>query len=450
MAAPMSDPFFVRNSARGVSLVEALVALAVMSFGMLALVGVQTSMRFNSGVARQRTEATRIAATDVEKLRYFDNVVTVAGEAHPSWDALAGATVDDVGLPDGTANTSFKLERSSTLVEDRTGADGRVEAASAKVFEVKVSWVDRSTTSSSARHTAVLNSLVAAAAPALTARLSLPFVTTAPSRRTGRHNAMPPDAVDLGDGRSAYKPFDTGTTAWVIDNVTGSVTAICSDITVSAAAITSAVLTSCTTVNGRLVSGAVLFHLRRSVDAADAEAPTGPRALPLNPSTPLQFATADGFQAINQSAAPVCVADNPFSASVALGRTRIAYACVVFPADSSGWGGSLQLVAGDYASGELGNWTIGTGAVATDVRVCRYTLAGSDYTDNTDHPKTYCRVKSDTPFVTDNYCPSTRVKESLAHQNFLVIPAGLSCPTDTAVDAAAGNLVNSNTRAHQP
>ena len=46
---------------RGVSLVEAIVAMAVMAFGMMAIVGLQTTLRQNSDIAKQRSEAVRIA-----------------------------------------------------------------------------------------------------------------------------------------------------------------------------------------------------------------------------------------------------------------------------------------------------------------------------------------------------------------------------------------------------
>ena len=40
--------------------------------------------------------------------------------------------------------------------------------------------------------------------------------------------------------------------------------------------------------------------------------------------------------------------------------------------------------------------------------------------------------------------------QPLANQNFLIISANNSCPTDVAADPAAGDYVNSNTRQHQP
>jgi Tfp pilus assembly protein PilV len=60
-----------RRLVRGVSLVEALVSLAVMSFGMLGVVGVQATLRYNAEVSKQRSEAVRIGQEEMESLRSF-------------------------------------------------------------------------------------------------------------------------------------------------------------------------------------------------------------------------------------------------------------------------------------------------------------------------------------------------------------------------------------------
>ncbi len=56
---------------RGVSLIEALVALVVMTFGTLAVLGVQSTLRMNGDTARQRAEAVRIAQETIERRRSF-------------------------------------------------------------------------------------------------------------------------------------------------------------------------------------------------------------------------------------------------------------------------------------------------------------------------------------------------------------------------------------------
>ena len=97
--------------ARGISLVEALVALAIMSIGMLALVGVQSAMRLNSDLAKQRTEATRIASEEIERVRNFISVAAVPGSPGVSYDEIADRTLDGYQPPGGIGNTTYEVRR---------------------------------------------------------------------------------------------------------------------------------------------------------------------------------------------------------------------------------------------------------------------------------------------------------------------------------------------------
>ena len=65
---------------RGLSLVEALVALAVMAFGMMAYVGIHSGLRLNGDVAKQRAEAVRLAQEAIERWRAFSLMSTDPGE----------------------------------------------------------------------------------------------------------------------------------------------------------------------------------------------------------------------------------------------------------------------------------------------------------------------------------------------------------------------------------
>ena len=64
---------------RGVSLIEALVALAIMAFGMLGIVGMQSSLRTNADISKQRSEAVRIAQEVIEQRRAFWVLAAAAG-----------------------------------------------------------------------------------------------------------------------------------------------------------------------------------------------------------------------------------------------------------------------------------------------------------------------------------------------------------------------------------
>lgn len=70
----------VRARSRGVSLIEAVVALAVMGFGMLGIAAMQSSLRQNSDIARQRAEAARLASEAIEAMRSYSVVNAAAGD----------------------------------------------------------------------------------------------------------------------------------------------------------------------------------------------------------------------------------------------------------------------------------------------------------------------------------------------------------------------------------
>ena len=234
---------------RGVSLVEALVALAVMAFGMLALVGVQATMRLNSDVAKQRGEATRIATEEIERLRGFTTIAVAANElAYTSYDGM------DTGTPayaaaGGIGNTTYTIAR--TVITDAGSRH--------KSIAVRVNWTDRSNQAQSV----TMETAISGTDPALAGLLAILPTASAANQRSGRHASIPPTAVDLGDGRSAFKPFDTGTVVWVFDNLTGLITSRCTGIATAQTSITLADLTNCgTPINGRLLAGEVSFNFR--------------------------------------------------------------------------------------------------------------------------------------------------------------------------------------------
>ena len=104
---------------------EALVAMAVMAFGMLAVMGVQSTLRFNGDLAKQRSEATRIAERRLEELRSFKDF--------DAWAGVAQALDQEVAFDDGLINTKYFV---STRVVAPVGTPQ-------KVLNVTVKWKDR-------------------------------------------------------------------------------------------------------------------------------------------------------------------------------------------------------------------------------------------------------------------------------------------------------------------
>lgn len=435
---------------RGVSLVEALVALAVMSFGMLALIGVQSTMRINTDLSRQTTEATRIAAEDLESLRLFNDVRQVVNQVTPSWDELAGRTAT-VELPGNTGNVTFTLTRQITTfpaLPDEMTQRG-ILASQAKIAQTTVTWTDRTDGARTVR----LQGVVAAAAPVLSGLVALPPYSDATARRQNRHVSIPVNARDLGNGKSAYKPPGSSTVVWVFNNVTGQISQRCPSVTAAQADITAELVAECPAIgNGSLVAGYVGFHLAApptgGYTAAQAEDPLGSAAgetLALT-TTPLAI-TSDSRVGL-VSPYTECFAGAAYLAagSRSTSPNTIDYACLVYAADSLGWGGKLDLAV------SIVNWQLTTNTSADSdarrYRICRYTRASTDYTANRDHPKTYCKIDGDVCTT------ATRVTRNLPNQNFLVLAASGVCPADSDNnnDTASGQdpLINANTLAHQP
>jgi prepilin-type N-terminal cleavage/methylation domain-containing protein len=92
------DRSFALLRHRGFSLIEVLVAAAVLSVGLLALVSLQASLIRSSSDARAFTTATALAKDQLETLRTFDNMKTGA-----SYQALT----DGSDTPDATGGVGF-------------------------------------------------------------------------------------------------------------------------------------------------------------------------------------------------------------------------------------------------------------------------------------------------------------------------------------------------------
>ena len=422
----MSSIQHIPQHGKGVSLVEALVALAIMSIGMLALVGVQSTMRMNSDLAKQRTEATRIASEEIEQLRSFVSLAAVAGQPGVSYDEIAARVVEGYQSPGGIGNTTYRVDRKVTANTD----------SAQKIISVQVQWKDRT----NQLQTVTLDSSIGATDPALSAVLTVPHRESATSQRSGRHISIPPGAVPVdGDPlTSRFAPPGGSGIGWYFNNLTG-VMRVCG------AGVTD--YTTCPI--GTLVSGTVQFHIADTEPTgADAERPQGPvMALASGPAA-LELVAAVG-SGTTASCYSVVVAQ------------RVLYYCAVMTNDTLGWGGQLNPV---LATG-------GFSALASDFKSCRYTSAlprlddpstdatneadpNAEFTRNADHPLRYCRERPRGRFDIGE-CTGNRVKVNLINQNFLVIKGSQTCPTELNDDGTANGqgqdrLVLANTRQHQP
>jgi hypothetical protein len=429
-----------RNSrhtgAAGVSLIEALVALAVLSVGMVGVVGVQATLRQNADLAKQRSEAVRIAQEDIERWRAYAQMETdPAGERRAYADLAvtpaAGPGSEPVaGL---TTNTEFRITR--TVDEAPDG--GR------KALRVEVAWEDRAGRGQSI----TLHTHIARTDPSLVAGVvnALPFAMPQ-LRPLGRHGAIPAEARDLGSGRSGFVlPGGGGapaTTAWVFDNLTGMITGVCT----VAAGTTNALLTAEQVAACRdntlahLLSGYVRFAAGAAAPtAAEAESPSGTAR-----NLDIEVTIAGGR-------VPTCFDDAPLTAAQAAGRTFVTYYCAI-PADATrSWAGYSTVVPLAFTGATGSAWTLpvsrpAPGSVFSH-RLCRYTPATTDtqVVPNWQHPWKY-RIEYADPGRQRQPLPMP----PLTNQNFLVVPIAFGCPADGPANPAAGDLVNSNTLEHRP
>ncbi len=385
-------PFSTRQQ-HGISLIEALVALLVLSLGMLTVSQLQSHLRLGSDIARQRAEAVRLGQEDIEALRAY-SVLAASGAAR-SWAGITSASrsVD--------TSTGYATHTRYTVAREVVATN----ALAAKTAAVTVHWNDRD----GAAQKIVLTTVIAANDPAHGGLLALAPSGVHAKGASSRSTRVPLLARDLGNGSSVMKPTSAGTIALVFDNTSGKVTARCSGINPGTATrdLTLADLTACAAINAQLLSGSVRFSQAAPPDAARAN------------DAPLAFTIALALTGGTYAAPPECSSE---AVQTEAGDRYVAYHCVVVPLASGRWSGRSTLVPN--------GWALGIGADAR--QVCRYSadLDGSGAIDsNEEHPAAY-----------------SAVDHSLANQNFLVIQGSQTCPAGASTDV----FVNRATAAHQP
>lgn len=258
----------------GLGLIEALVALLILSLGLLATLRLQAWLRLNGDLARERGEAVHHAQQDLEPLR--DLADLAAFDRLPAHHAHA---------EDGNT-TAFRVER------QLSDADGL------RTGRATVRWAHRG----GDEHQVQLVAGVARLSPVFSAALALP-----PQGQTfAMRQALPAGAGVLSPGRGVLRPLRGSPVVWIIDTLRGEIVSQCTaPASVATRRLRPDDLTRCEAFTAHLVQG----HVRFSLGAA-------PNALAPN-DTPLALVVRAG--------------DTPcHSERVADGGERyIAYACAV-------------------------------------------------------------------------------------------------------------------------
>lgn len=227
---------------QGFTILEALIALLVMAFGILALAGMQIMLSNNADIARQRSEATRLAQERIERMRAYDGIGTGA----ITWNALPVATETF----SANTNTTFTV----------AAAIGGVATDAMRSVSVTASWTDRT----GAAQQVVLNSVISQTSPTDIGDLVNPLPLNQAIKRVKNRNInIPIPAIDLGGGKSATQ-FDANYII-VYSNTTGGVVTICNPLlgipNATAAQINDLlnqiVLPQCENITGYIVAGYV-------------------------------------------------------------------------------------------------------------------------------------------------------------------------------------------------
>lgn len=409
-----------RSRSRGVSLIEAIVALAVMGFGMLGIAAMQSSLRQNSDTARQRAEATRLASEAIEAMRSY-SVVNTAGGKIAYADLVTGVAAPQLALPSTITGTNATYTR--TVEVSDTSAQNR------KTVFVKISWNDRS----GQPQELLVSTEIHRSPPELAASLIVPASGTATQLPGGRHPTLPKAAVDNGDGTSSFTP-PGGSVVWKFNNASGVIEAICNP--------------SCASAYGRLLSGYIGFATDPTQPtSSESEAPPSLAHTAFTSSPPTAGIVVVQTKPVAPPFAPDCFQERLPPAPA---PTRvIAYYCALFTNTSTTpnyiWSGRAVLAALPLSTPMVKpSWLASTIADsnASAYRLCRYTTqrshvavgAGTPAMRNRDHPLDYVDVK-----------------ENLINQNFLIIRAGdgssaFDCPNDDTTTP----LLNGRTWHHQP
>lgn len=415
---PARSPRAAHRRHHGVSLLEVLFSLLVLSLGVVGMGQLHRQLQAHADTARQRSEAVRLAHDEIEAHRISGSKPSTSGSR----------TIADVAGQ--RFNTVFHLSR-------------EVDEANALLpsTTVAITWDGRE----GLTHKAVLVSALPTQDPVLSGALTLVPSLRGALGGSAIANALPPWATPIDERRSAFKPTASATIAFVVDVATAQVVEQCAGVPAEVASedLRAEHLTQCIEFKALLLGGTVRFSNAEPPDPVAAN------------DTPLELALSLGLPGMLAPASPWCNAEaqktviyrdvsgvhreavaldaTPASRNLAswqdTGERFVAYRCVVVAAgDPPRWSGQSVLVP-------VG-WTIGTAPAQR--RVCRYVndLDGSGAIDrNDEHPLVY-----------------RHVDQPLQQQNFLVIRGDLTCPAEAAatIDPKAAATAVVATAAHQP
>jgi Tfp pilus assembly protein PilV len=396
-----------RRGQAGISLLEALVALVVMSFGMLALAAMQLNLSRNADVAKQRSEALRIAEERIELARSFTQLTANAG------------AVDWVNLQTDVASPATVTTNATYTV---TVAMGGAVTDASRPINVQVAWADRA---GDAQNVA-LSSIISKTDPSDPGFVGNPLPLNRPLKRPKNRNInIPIPAVYLGAGTSATQ-FDANYVA-IFSNLTANVVQICNPnlANATAAQINAAIAggTACETFNGYIIAGYIGRACIGNGNCTPPAWPTGINHSGISRNT-VPTGTYSGIRcmfndATNQNTGATITADSGYKY----------YLCVIPLATPFTWSGTVRLG--------------GVGTTGDNI-VCRYQYTQTTVTNN---------ERNIQPYVT--------VNASIDEQNYLVTTSNNNtngslagsttvCPSAMTVTGVSVGVLHQDCRSRNP
>ncbi len=225
----------------GFTFIEALVALMIVSFSLLAISGMQLSLSRNADVAKQRTEASRLAEEKIEEFRSFSGITS----GGVNWNGLASGSDSISGY---TVNATTVIPTNTTFT--RTWTVGGVVGDTMRSMGVTVSWQDRV----GETQNIFLTTSISKTDPSDSGFLNFPLEqNTTIKRPKNRSLNIPITAIDVGGGKSSYQ--FASNYAVIFSDATGAVVEKCNNTVNSTTYNNNSA--GCTPFNGYLLAGYV-------------------------------------------------------------------------------------------------------------------------------------------------------------------------------------------------
>lgn len=124
----------------GFTLLEVLVAMVVLSVGLLGLSGLQTSSLRNNHSAFLRSQATLVTNDILDRMR-ANRTVAVTGSYDITYTGSPSTTACTTGCSAGDV-ADMDVAEWRRYVERLPGGEGEITVSAAGVAEVKVRWAD--------------------------------------------------------------------------------------------------------------------------------------------------------------------------------------------------------------------------------------------------------------------------------------------------------------------